>query len=288
MGPLTPLLWALLATPQFVIEPPGCSPPWLVVPALEDMLRADTSSTTRAYVAVLAPSCADLDTLEVSVIRAGRPPRQGQVALAGVPTELKLRTLALLAGELLVEAPIEAPPVRPLAPRPTTTAALAPSLVEDAPAWSLELAVEVRSGLLVGPRLELGRRAGPLRLKVGASTAHHAGERAYTTVVSGHLGAAWSLDVGPVVLDAGPLAELGAAILSGRAELGPALSSSHPIVWLGGRAALCLSVRASLSACATFAAGGYLVGVQGVDGDATTAASSGASVRGALGLAWGW
>lgn len=141
------LLWVTATPARFVIEPPGCPPGWFDAVALEDMLQADTSTTTRAYVAVLVGDCDAKDDLHFGVLRPGSAPEAGEVSLRGLPDGLRLRTLALSIAERLVAHPLEAPPRAPLrAVRP-------PEPEPEARRWGLTARAQVLGGLSRGEPL---------------------------------------------------------------------------------------------------------------------------------------
>lgn len=279
MGALI-LALCVVGAPRFVIEPPSCAPAWFSAVALEDMLRADTSSTTRAYVAVLLPDCAALDVVEVTVMRAGVAPVQVPLSLAGVPEGLRLRTVGLAVAELLVDTRIAPPPRQPWTPPPPPPVEV---VVRDG----------VRRSLAAGPRLRVGLARGDwtagasveveaewhmLSAQLGVAALLGVSEAAYLGWVGGSLAVSWRLVEAPVALDLGPWLELGVGSVAGRGTRG--LSHAAALVLAGGRARARWAIGGDgWSLTSILGLGGYVVGLDGRDEGGVVVGLSGAAVE---------
>lgn len=277
------VLLTLAASTSFVIEPPACPPDWFDAPALESMLLADTSSVGRVYVAVIVPRC-ERPELQVAVLRAGRPPRQADVSLDGVPEALALRTVALTVADLLDGAEL-APPLEPIVP---TTTELEP---ERTPAsLRLEAAGELGvypgiTSVLYGANVRLDARPwSNLHTALGARWMTTRQEEAFgearLTLVTAEA------IVGVAADGAGFEWGAGAHVDGGWVGLTGATGRHRRAVL---RAAIALSVRRALpydlDLSVELRPGATIRGVRGVAGDAESVGADGAfvDVRFALG-----
>lgn len=254
--------------PRFVIKPPNCAWAWFNAVELENMLRADTSTATHAYVAVLAPACEDTAGIELTVIRRDQRPEQRHVSLDNVPDSMKLRTIASAASGLLVDVEFPDPP--PVGPLPVVDPPPPPPQAK--PPWSIGARAGLRLGLARGEtsasaRAEAGWRRDAFLIAVGAIGSYGVASKSTLRVGAGSFHLGWWVELGAIEVELGPIAELGVAQIAGRGAEGGISNhtNTHLLFVLGGRAAFAWRWSSAWALIAGIELGGHLIGVEGID-----------------------
>ncbi len=276
---------------RFVIDPPACAPQWLDATRLEGMLTADTSTQTKAYIALIVPDCTVPGTIEFTILRPGRAPEGGHVQLNDVPLSFRLRTFALTVAERLVLAPLARPPRVPLRAEAPAKTKLPPR--RD---WSLIVRSKILAGLkrretLAGLGLSIATRHRSLDFAFGVSGA--AGDRplsegsAQLWMADLHLTGAWVGRGLGLTWSAGPQVGLGVAQINGQATGERAQGRGRAtIVWLGGRVSTLWPLSDALAIEAQMHVRSFVRGIDGRHLGQVVAGLSGPYAGLDLGLRW--
>lgn len=223
--------WLGLAAGGLAVAPPACAPVWLDPPGLQQLLSLETSTTTSGRVVLEVPDCARApETLRVRLLLEGRLERARSVPLRELDERVRLRTLALVIGEMIDAADPELPPPPPTGPKDAPAEPPSPSPVrEPEPAWRTIVGVIIlgRFTTTIGTTTLGARAVGAaeapsgawsLGLDLGAETGRAEGELGAARMIVGSFGASahrrwprptWSVAVGPRF-------ELGYATINGQ------------------------------------------------------------------------
>ncbi len=277
MGPIG-AIWALFgllttspaeAPARFVIDPPACAPQWLDTISLEQMLSADTSTTTKAYIALIIPDCSAPSAIEFTILRPGRAPEGGRAQLDDVPTSFKLRTLSLGVAERLVFVPLARPARRPLRSKRVVT----PKPVRPRP-WSLWARSKILAGLqrgevIAGLSVGVGRRLGPVDLEaemmVATGRQDVAADAARLWLAEAQVSGLWLVQGLGATWRAGPQVGLGFGQVSGQSAQAsqPAGRGRAATLWIGGIFGGLWKVHPAIALEAQLHARAFVVGIDG-------------------------